>query len=196
MHVSRLQEEGGEPGKNPQRHGEKLLAVRVFYNLSGSLLTFSRRVELKKGSEVPRQCKQDLGMLPHLCWSGCGFHSPRLDAAQQPGTVNLPAEFQRRPPGLAASRRRFLMLTPPGVSLVEVPKPGAVEERVEARRGTGGMARDGMSFTNDRKSEDLQQDHNRLTTTEKIDQDLLCSVCVCVSVCEREREISNGKNQY
>lgn len=167
MHVFRLREEAGEPGENPQTHGENLLAVRLLYNLSGSLLTFSRRVELKSGSEVPRQCKQDLGVLPHLCWSGSGFHSPPLDAAEQPGNVSLPAEFQWRPPGLAATRRRFLMLTPPGESPVEVPKPGAVEEGVEESRGTGGVASDGISFTNVRKSEDLQEVRNkRFTTTE------------------------------
>lgn len=124
-------------------------------------------MELKTGSEGPRQCKQDLGVLPHSCCSGSGFHSPRLDAAEQHGTVGLPAEFQWRPPGLAASRRRFLMLTPPGESVVEVPKAGAVEEGVEDRRGTGGVASDGISFTNVRKSEDLQQVQNkRFTVTE------------------------------
>lgn len=46
---------------------------------SGSSLTFSKRVALKTGIGVPRQCKQDIGVLPHSCWSDSGFHSDRLD---------------------------------------------------------------------------------------------------------------------
>lgn len=107
-------------------------------------------MELETGSEVPRQCKQDLGVLPHLCWS------------EKRWTVSLPAEFQWRPPGLAASRRRFLMLTPPWASAAEVTEPGTMEEGVEERRGAGGVASDGISFTNVRKSGDLQRVNNKL----------------------------------
>lgn len=104
----------------------------------------------------------------HTC-AGLVLGFSRLEQLR---TVSLPAEFQWRPPGLAARRRRFLMLTPPGESLVEPPKPGAVEEGVEERSGTGGVARNGISFTSVRKSEDLQQVQNKtFTATESIDKD-------------------------
>ncbi len=86
-----------------------------------------------------------------------------------PHSLFLPAEFQWSPPGLAASRRRFLMLTPLWEvdSPADVPELSAAAAGVEERMGRRGVVRNGISFPSaevrkvDSLSDDLRGRNNR-----------------------------------
>ena len=87
------------------------------------------------------------------------WHIGSNQVSVKPRTLVSPAEFQWSPPGLAASRRRFLMLTPPwGVeSPADAPRLSSAEAGVEERRG---LARNGISFpgVGERKVASLSDD--------------------------------------